>query len=378
VQKLISSLRNLQSGVILPTARTLYVVAACISLFAAGLAILFAVYFQATSVQFSDQKPLPPPYQAGPTTISFGPIDQRLAPPSNIRFVVDLDVIDRPLGDYDVLGHFDADTPNGLGTYPDDFDIIGGKDADFFSRAPWPARNGRTGLRAAPALAAEINTIVGAASTLQQRSFELRVVAHDSLGRLSKPANVAFSLAIGPRPAAAGKTTEAPRALNDLESLAREIALVIDPERTPTYFDAYKRALATPRQCGVGDAPDFVGNYAKAFQHARPQLNASTIEAFYSGVCDAWSEAVRQQEEAAAAAEQARAAIETKNLMARAAAETKAIAARAFRNIAIGVLGGALTAFLTIALLLALMAIEGHSKAMREAIDILANQGRRS
>jgi hypothetical protein len=54
--------------------------------------------------------------------------------------------------------------------------------------------------------------------------------------------------------------------------------------------------------------------------------------------------------------------------------ETQKVVARTIRNIAIGVAGSALAAFLTVALFLAFLAMEGHSKALRQAVETLADR----
>jgi hypothetical protein len=370
-----SWLRILQSGLILPTARTLYVIGACACLAAAALGIAVAFYFQAASLQFPRLQAVPPPYESRPTSIALDPIDRRLSPPGNLRFTVELTSIEQPLGAYSVLGRFEADTPNGLARFPDDFDVIGGRDAALFERVAHSWNPPRAGLSPAPALVEEINAALPTLSAQRSRAFELRVVARDASGRVSSPANVAFTLNYGPRPQALPQ--EAPeRPLNDLEALAREIALALDPQRSPVYFDAYRRALSVPQRCGAAARGDFVVNFRRGFEHVRDRLTLTTENSFYLGVCDAWRQALAQEAAARAQAEAARLAALAHNTQERASAELKAMAARTIRNVAIGAVGAALALFLSIALLLAFLAIEGHSKAMRDAIEFIAQQSR--
>ena len=83
-----------------------------------------------------------------------GCVKRHLNPPKNIRLVVTTDIITSPIMTGDVIGYFEADTPNKLG-YPEGISILGGKDADFFERVYNPNHK-VIGLGARELLSAEI------------------------------------------------------------------------------------------------------------------------------------------------------------------------------------------------------------------------------
>ncbi len=356
----------------LPAARNMYLVVAFGSLLAIVIGVVFAVYLQIIISTPVIEKPVHPTSQG--LAINLDTVSSHLAPPTHIRFMVTRTPIDQPLVGDDIIGYFDAQTANGLARFPDDFDILGGTDAALFDRAPlYSAPTGssittpRAGLKATAALIQQINQFVTGQQAPRQQIFSLKVIARDVYGNRSVPADISFTLTYAP-PAA---TSTAPVAsMSDLQRLARDIALVLDPKRTPAYFDAYKRAVAIPKQCGTTDDDHiFVSSYRQAFEQLRSKLNAGNIEAFYAGVCDAWGQAVSQ-----ANAERDKAIAE--NMAAQAQAEMAKSAATLARNQTITFVAGAISLFLVISLFLAFLAIENHSKAMRQAIEVIANERR--
>ena len=334
------------------------------------IALVIAVFFQFGTWIPTPQSRVPAPYEAQPGAIDFNAIEARLRPPTNIHVVILSDIITKPLTGQEVLGYFDASTANGLARYPDDFDILGGKDVDLFDRTTYYGSAPRAALRATGALIDQINTALPALRTAQQKTFILKVVARDSLGNRSAPVNVSFSLTYGPpgATAAARPATQAQQ-MSDLQILARDIAQTLDPEKSEAYFYNYDRALKVPARCGVSENNGvFISDYRSAFEHVRKQLTLSNIEAFYAGVCDAWGQVLRD----AAAADAERNDVIAKNGIAEMAAETAKFAARAARDTALVVVGGAFVLFMWIALFLAFLAMETHSKALREAVETLA------
>ena len=143
--------------------------------------------------------------------------------------------------------------------------------------------------------------------------------------------------------------------------------------------------LEIPKQCEASDQNQvFVANYRQAFEQVRTRLKANNIEAFYAGLCEAWQDVVareaaarRQVEEAQAAArrqvEEARAQALEFNNEARAKHQLEASAAQATTYVAMSIVGGALATFLSISLIVAFLAIEGHSRAIREAVKAMVS-----
>lgn len=377
---------RLQGDLVLPTARTLYLAGAFAALAALVISLLAVLWFQLSSLRPMPTIPAPPTRSTAAVVMGLGPIDARLAPPTNVRFIVDQALISDILTDHAILGHFEASTPNGLANPPDDFQVIGGSDEALFvtdqamvsadSRAADPAgaaiRPG-TVLRAAPALVDQINAELPTLTAQKARAFELRVLATDATGVNAPPLTVTFNLIYGPKGAAPLPVAPAAAAESPLTKLAREIALVVDPARTPAYFEAFDRAVAMPQICGADEAV-FTPQYRAAFDHARPKLKAANIEAFYTGLCESWSLGIREREQAGNAAQAQWANKVAAAEIARAETALKKFKAKTLRNLALLFVGGALVTFLTIAVLLAFLAIEGHSKAVRQVVELLAAQ----
>lgn len=359
----------------------MYLIVAFASLLAIVLGILVALYFQVLISRPVIDEPVPPEYAAQSRPISLNTVSAHLLPPKNIRFVVVRSPIEKPLSAQDVLGYFDAETANGLARFPDDFDILGGKDATLFDRAPLyelPAGSDisapRAGLKPTPALIEQINNALPALKTAEQHVFSLKVVARDVYGYRSAPADVTFTLVYSP-PVPAPTTPVA--AMTELQRLARDIALVVDENRTPVYFEAYKRAMQIPTHCGTNeDDAVFVSSFRRAFEHLRARLRSANIEAFYAGVCDAWRQAIANETAAASRANAARNEAIARNMASHATAEMEKAGAMLARNSTISVVAGAISMFLIISLFLAFLAIENHSKAMRQAIEAIAGERR--
>jgi hypothetical protein len=369
--------RYLQGEIILPTARTIYLAIACVSLAGAVCALLVAVAFEVQSGRSAPQVSVPAPYTAQVQPMNLDLVRARLLPPTNIAFVASQPVFGSAISGDTVLGYFTAETPNGLASFPNDISILGGPDAGLFdpvgSNYPGPAT--RTALRPGPQLIEEIDTELATLSAPKARRFSLVVIARDSYGNASRPATVTFNIMYGPVSAAAAPAER----LTELQRLARDIALTLDPTRIPPnyYMGLYQRALREPGACSTGDNNYvFVSQYRQAFEQLRTNLNAQNIGAFYDGVCAAWRQAILDAESAEQNANAARASAIAQNEEAKVATELTNFAARSTRNVALAIAGSALLAFITISLFLAFLAMENHSKAMREAVEILAGTRR--
>jgi len=353
--------RWLRSDFMLSAAQNLYLVIAALTMVAALIGLIVAIGFEIAAIAPPPHKALPASYQAGPDSLKLSTVDAHLTPPEGLRFVVTIGSISKPLTEPKDLGYFDANAANGLAAYPDDFDVVGGKDADLFDRVNLGAR---AGLRPTPALITQINHSLLNLRSPATQSYRITVVARDTFGFRSAPTEVKVDLQL----ATAAPTSEANATppTSDLELLARDIAQVLDPTHTPAYFDAYKRALSTPKQCGAEQSDAiFVANYRHSFDHVRTRLNASNIDAFYAGVCDGW----REVQGNVAASEASRGAVMAENVGLSMVAKMAKSAAAIARNSALLFVGGALMLFMWISLFLAFLAIEGHTRVMRQAIE---------
>jgi hypothetical protein len=384
---------------ILRIARTVYALAALGCIITAGLGICAVLYFEILVVGGPTHVTVPPPYVASAPVIDLHTVESRLQVPTNVRFVVTRPFIDKPIQDEDVLGYFAANTANRLADFPDDFEILGGKDAGLFDRrgnvlsqtgggtaevellrrniAVEASRGGqRAVLVSTPELRQQIDKLLPTLKAQERRTYTLQVAARDAYGIYSAPTDVSVVLTFSPAaavPIAAPIPQAAPSPqMSDLQRLAHEIALVVDKEGMPANRQAYDVAMREPEDCGTSQADlAFVGNYRRAFDSARPKLLAANLPAFYDGVCNAWRRALSEQGRARAEVEAARNAAMSRNQAAQIQNQIDSVSAQAGRSITLIVVGSAIAAFLTVSLVLAFLAIENHSRATREAISRL-------
>jgi hypothetical protein len=384
-----------QSMYVLPIARGIYLLIALVSLLAMIGGSVFAVYLQTSIASRPETIPVPPSYSgaavtvdASARTVDLARVGARLGPPTNIRFVATTGIITEALGQSPVLGHFAADTPNQLAPYPDGVSILGGRDAELFERVLDKDRQ-MIGLAPREALAQEITEGLRDIKAPKSRTFEIRVIARDRYGITSTPTDLSFTIQFGPKLGAGAQPQpavqpEAQRAPTELQKVAREIAQILEPTVNPAYFSAFEAAAKAPSRCGASDSDQtFIANYRRALNEVRSQLTASNVEAFYLGLCDAWKDALQREAAARDRAEQERQAERRRADEARERAQAhnnellqrhadKVHQAQALTLQAVSVVGGALAIFLSISLVLAFLAIEGHSRAVRTAIESLA------
>lgn len=383
---------RLQSALVLPLARGIYTVVALGCLLAVMGGALYLVYLQTSIASHPTTLPVPPPYQGD--GVSVAPSDRvvdlarvgaRLDPPANIRFSVTTGPLTEPPGEGVAIGRFVADTPNGLAPFPEGVSLLGGRDAGLFERVG-DGRDQAVALAARPALVEEITESLKDLTGQTKRSFEVRVVARDAYGSVSPPTDLTFDLVLAPKratPEAPPPSSEPQAEATELQTIAREIAQTVEPEVNPAHFAAYKAALAVPERCGSSETDtSFISNFRRAVDEMGPRLTASNVEAFYAGLCDAWGEILaseyaalenRRAEQAAErrAAEDARQRALAENRSRLQVHEAKVFEAKARSAVALSVIGGALAIFLSVALVLAFLAIEGHSRAVRAAMEAL-------
>jgi len=383
-------LLRLQSAYVLPLARGIYLFVALASLLAVMGGVLYVLYLLATAAAKPSLAPLPPAFQqseegveAPPREMDLAVVERRLDPPTDVRFYVATGTITAPLAEDTLIGYFQASTPNGLAPFPDGLSILGGRDAELFERVPLDRQ--QIGLSARPGLVAKIEEALDDIAEKQTRTFEIRVIARDEYGSVSAPTDLSFDLSFGPAlPAESADAEPSPEAdPSELQKIAREIAQTLEPTVNPAHFAVYRTATETPSRCGARDDDAvFLASYRRAFDNTKSRVTAKNIGAFYAGLCEAW-EAVLQREaalqqqaeqerrSARRAAEQARDRVEASNARLLAEHETKVLRARIQTPLTLSVVVGALAVFLSVALVLAFLAIEGHSRALRAAAESL-------
>lgn len=390
-------LRQIQSNVYLPTARTTLLVVALGAFVATVISLLVAAYFQLQSWHSAPSAVMPPPYVRQTPKIAIDLVAARLTGPTDIRFVSYSGLISSPLDKDQVLGQFEADAVNGLPAPPSDFSLLGGTDVDFFTpvrgsagpilRNPVahyphllgnPQATFRYGLAASEALNDLVRKAVASGKT-QTRAFSVRVIAFDKLGNKSAPQDVSFTLQFGPEPPKAEKANsvtpaipaaqpaEPPVQQTPLTILAHEIALISDPKRGPTFFKIFRQAVDVPRTCGVNpDNAAFIADYRKAFEFVKQSLTQDNVSTgFLPSVCVAWRAGVAAEDQAEASANEARMQALAAAGEAEVRANLKNAGARVERNFALTVVLGAIGVLLLISLPLALLLLENHSSALR-------------
>lgn len=356
---------RLQSAYALPLARNVYLLIALGGLITVGGGAVYLVYLKASVLSFS--VPGAEKAKATERSVDLALVGDRFEPPRNVGFEVTAAPFTEPPKDNQSLGYFFADTSNGLAVFPDGVSVIGGRDAELFERVQDAARD-QIGLAARPALGAMLAEALGSIKEETSRTFEIRVVTRDRYGLMSAPADISFVLYLAPKPATPSKTTPQPlgalpTSLTELQAVAKEVARITQPEVNPAFFAAYQAALKAPRRCGArDDDPAFVANYRKAVEQVRSRLTAANVEALYVGLCDAWSALLARE-----AQERERANAERRQ--AEQLAEQARDSAKMQAMVTVSVIGGALGIFLLVALGLALLAIEGHSRAIRALLE---------
>jgi hypothetical protein len=364
----------LQGEIVLPTARTIYLAIASISLVAAVLGLLVALLMQLLTVGSAPRQRVPEVNTNAAVSIDVGAVSARLMPPKNIRFVVSAGTLhERPTAGA-MLGYFDADTANGLPNYPDDFSIIGGADAELFDRVAISIPGGhRAGLAPTAGLAARIDANPKSFSQTTTHVFHLKVIARDAYGN-SAASDVAVSIVTGPAPTSSEAPAPPPpvEQVTDLQRLASEIASKADSTHGVAFFDIYKRAQRVPSDCGADENQLFLGEYRRAFEGTKSLIQIGNTEGLFAGVCDAWRSALSKRAQEIAQQEAERQTVIARNMEAELKHALLVTGRKGIRNIALSLVGSALVAFITICLFLAFLAMENHTKAVREAIEAIA------
>jgi hypothetical protein len=385
-------LLRLQSAFVLPLARTLYLSVALLSLIVGlGATAVLLWAFLTGSGQPTLQRE-PPPYQGSAVappavarTLDLDTVRRHVGPPTDIRFVITSGPFSAPPPVGEPLGYFVAESPNGVADHPDGVSVLGGPDAGLLERIQHPG-TGRTGLAANQRFVERMREDLAGITAPQRKSYGVRVIARDRFAIASEATDVTFELELVPPTAAPASPSAPPVTVQAtaLQGIAGDIARTLQPEVNPEQFRLYNRALQVPGECQAADDDgDFLTGFRDAFNELKPRLSAANVEALYSGVCAAWADVRAREEQALAAAdaaedaayrraEDAREAVRQRNQAALEAHERRVFQAKAAGGVALLVIGGALSAFLSVSLVLAFLAIEGHSRAVRTAVEAIA------
>ncbi|NEX16815.1 MAG: hypothetical protein C1943_09340 [Halochromatium sp.] len=140
---------RVQSAFVLPLARGIYLLVALACLFTVIGGIIYVAFLQASAASQPTLEPLPPAYQESGTIDEYPPyeidlsvIEDHLAAPGGLRFLVTIGTITTAIDESTLLGHFQASTLNKLAGFPDGVSLLGGRDAHLFERVQGP--NGRS------------------------------------------------------------------------------------------------------------------------------------------------------------------------------------------------------------------------------------------
>jgi hypothetical protein len=361
---------------LLKAARAINAITATLCIFSIAIGLLLALYFQSLIWKGPDHIAVPPEARAAPLAIGSTAVDDRLKPPSNIRVSITRAVVDETLKGQDILGYLQGNTANGLARFPAGVDILGGRDSALFDRRDGGTQG--TALVPTPALIDRVQTALAGDQIESRHEFALVLVARDSYGIPSEVTNVDFALTYAhtaqPTKPPAQPSTAATTQVSELVRLAREIALAVGgQEGSATYQRVLDRALREPTFCGTGqDDNEFVGSYRKIFDHARQQITATNLPAFLDGICEEWRRATAERAKILRDGEAARRAAISANEIADYRYAFEAASAWAARNLTLIVVGSALGIFTVLCVVLAFLALENHSNAMREAMSVIA------
>jgi len=363
-------------AILLKAAKAINAVTATLCVLVVGVGLVVALYFESIIWRGPNHVPVPP--EARATALAIGPaaVDERLKHPSNVRVSVTHPVVDEALKHQDILGYLQADTANGLAPFPDGIDILGGRDSDMFDRRDGGAQG--TALVPTQALIDQVRATLASDPVQSRHEFALVIVARDSYGIPSVVSNAGFALTYARASTSANPPSQpastATHPMSELERLARDIALaVVGQEGSPAYQSIFDRALREPVICGTSqDDSEFVGTYRSIFDHARTQITTTNLPAFFDGICDEWRRATAERARILRDAEAAHRAATLANARAAYRYDLESASAWAARNVTLVVVGGALGVFTMMCLVLAFLALENHSNAMREALAVIA------
>lgn len=368
---------KLQSLWVLPAARRLYLLGALVAVFVAALALAVALFFQIVSIGSASVSAVPDAPAVDVKPIDPASLDALFKGPQSIS-LVPIAVV-RPVVEGTPVARFAAETPWGMAA-TDGFQLVGGRNMAMFREAADPERGGSTVLVATAALAQSFERLPPSSS--RSPVAEVRVLGKDANGNLSQPVTLKFHI-VFVQPTVAKDTVGDSQEASSVEDLSAPeelrrvvvaLAQLAGQSGTDEYFEAYNLARDEPARCGAADNVQFNAAYVAAFDRLHRSLTRDNVGTFYRGLCEAWEQKLQAAQLDSARQESLRAAIIEQNTVALLANELRKGGARAMRDVAIGFAVAAVGFFMLVALFLAFLAIEGHSNALRQALEKLARE----
>jgi hypothetical protein len=194
---------------LIPIAKIIYAVIAIVCLLAIVGGLIFIIYLQASTAMRPETVPVPPPYhEPNPNAslpsnqkMDINIVKNKISPPSKIKFINTIGLINAQLRPNIIIGYFVAETANEIAPYPDGLSIIGGHDAEKFERA-FDQRSQKAGLAPTVALLNELNNSINSIKQEQTKKFSIRVVMRDRFGMVSVPEDVTVEIKVAPPPRA--------------------------------------------------------------------------------------------------------------------------------------------------------------------------------
>ena len=362
---------GVQSLWVLPAARRLYLVGALVAIAVALVAVLVALAFHLLSLVGARTEAVPKETAVAVQPIDLNSLDQLFRGPENVR--VETFQLNRPAQTGALVARVKADSKVGVAAFPEGVQVFGGRDAALLLEARDPDNPGGTVLVATERYAEILNALPPRSAS--SPTLEVRLVATDQNGSVSAPATLSFTPSFDAPPSAAPTEVEDIGGPESLRAVATILAGIGAQRGTPEWFDAFGYAMAEPGRCGTTvDDGAFVRDYDRSLRHVRAKLTRATLDTFYRGVCAAWEEQKEIARSAQAEAEAERIQIMARNVAAEAVNAVAKAGSRSARNTAIMLAAAATSFFMMVALFLAFLAIEGHSAAMREAVQLLAKK----
>lgn len=369
---------KLQSLWVLPTARRLYLVGALGAVAVLVLALALALVFHVLSMSPRSQSSVPEVPSVSVKPIDPASLDALFSGPQAIT-LTPIAVV-RPVVEGTSVARFSASTPWGLAA-ADGIQVVGGRNMEMFREERDPNVPGDWVLAATKSLTDALKQVPETAQS--GPTAEVRVLAKDANGNFSKPVmltlRVRFKSARPDSPQSNDPEVQAVEDLSapgQLQRIVRALAQLAGQTGSPEYFDAFNEARNEPGRCNADENVQFNAAYVAAYDRLHKVLTKDNVGTFYKGLCEVWAQRLEEARGEVAQAEAARAEVITRNAIAAVAAEARKVWARALRDVAIGFAVAAVGFFMIIALFLAFLAMEGHSNALRVAVEALARDRR--
>ncbi len=336
-----------------------------------------ALGYAAGAAGSAPQVTIPPPYSPAPAAIDTAQIARTMLPPGKIAFVLTASPLNANFSEDTVLGHLVAHAPGGMPPFPLAFRIVGGSGAAYVEITPEGViATADLVSRIARTLARKPRPAVFQFTLVVLATNRFSIASHDTI-TVSLPLSLASTAPSVPAPAAAPvkpPAKAAPAPLTRLQSIARTYAKAVDPDHTPEFFLAYQAAHSLPSRCNANGVPSFLDGFQRALNEEQGQLNARSGPAFLNLVCRSWNMSILRQTTLVDRSNFVRQQAFARQNALDAQAQAARAVARVKRNAALLALAAVIGAFVVIALLLAFLAIERHTRMLGAMVQRLAAQ----